>query len=221
MDGGLDVAAGTPAAGLFNGISRGMNLKVVAGLSRMGGPDDCSFITFEVRKDLFESGEVTSVADWAGHKVGINGIGAMPHFQLATLLEKEGLTMDDIELVTLPFPELVAGLQSKALDVIFTLEPLLSQVRANDLGVTQVYLNDSFPYQTSVFLMYGPNLLDKDPELGERFMVAFLKVSGRPWKARPKIISNILKPKQNSPLKCLKRPAGITGLRMQLSTSKI
>jgi NitT/TauT family transport system substrate-binding protein len=152
-----------------------MNLKVVAGLSRMGGPEDCSFVTFEVRKDLYESGEISSVADWKGRKVGLNGIGAMPQYQLAALLEAEGMTLDDVELVVLPFPELVVGLQSKAIDVIIAAEPLQSQIKAQDIGVTQLKLNDIFPYQTFVFLMYGPNLLDKNPDLGERFMVAYLK----------------------------------------------
>ena len=174
-DGGLDVAVGTPAAGLLNAISRGMNLKVVAGLSQMGAPDECSFVTFETRKDLYESGEVTSIADWKGRKIGLNGIGALPQYELATLLNEEGLTLDDVELVVLPFPELVVGLQSKAIDVTVAVEPTLSQIKALDIGVTQIKANDYFPNMTSVFLMFGPNLLNDNPELGKRFMVAYLK----------------------------------------------
>jgi NitT/TauT family transport system substrate-binding protein len=173
--GSLDVGGSAPAAGLFNAIARGMNLKVVGGAGNIPSPEGCTPMAFVVRKALYDAGKIKTVADLKGLKVALNAKGAMPHYHLGTLLEKAGLTMNDIELVILPFPDTVAALKQGAVDVAFLPEPLLSQVQALGLAVPFIKVNEYFPGYTALFTLFGPNLLDKDPELGKRFMVAVLK----------------------------------------------
>jgi NitT/TauT family transport system substrate-binding protein len=173
--GSLDVGGGTPAAGFFNAIARGMNLKVVGGAGNIPGPEGCSPFMFVLRKALADSGEVKTIADLKGRKVALNTKGATPHYHLGILLEKAGLTLNDIELVILPFPDSVAALKQGAVDAAMLPEPLLSQALAQSLAVPLVKLNEQFPGYTMLFEIFGPNLLNKNPDLGKRFMVAVLK----------------------------------------------
>ena len=60
--GQLDVAVGTPSAGLYNAIAGGMDFKIVAdkGQTRPG----YNFTPLVVRKDLVDSGRVTWLLQW-------------------------------------------------------------------------------------------------------------------------------------------------------------
>jgi len=60
--GQLDVAIGTPSAGLYNAIAGGMDFKIVAdkGQTRPG----YNFTPLVVRKDLLDSGRVTWLLQW-------------------------------------------------------------------------------------------------------------------------------------------------------------
>ena len=95
-------------------------------------------------------------------------------FFVERALQANGYDPDQIEMFHLPqaaeYDAIVAG----RLDAAFIGEPWLTRVRNNG-GEVWTPTNTIFDgYQYSVFL-YGPRLLDREPELGERFAVAMLK----------------------------------------------
>lgn len=69
-----------------------------------------------VSKALIDSGTVTTVADLKGRKLAINLRGSLLEYVLAKGLEQAGLTLDDIELVTIPGPEMQAAIANGAVD---------------------------------------------------------------------------------------------------------
>src|SRR5690606_24291554 len=65
--GDLDVGAGGPSASLFNAVARGIGIRIVADKGHMAhGFDWQQFVT---RRDLYESGEIRSLADVRGKKI--------------------------------------------------------------------------------------------------------------------------------------------------------
>ena len=65
--GQLDVGGGTVAAGLYNGVSRGINLRIVADKGSI--KPGYEYSTLVVRKDLVDSGAYKSLGDLRGRKL--------------------------------------------------------------------------------------------------------------------------------------------------------
>jgi ABC-type nitrate/sulfonate/bicarbonate transport system substrate-binding protein len=69
--GDLQVAAGGPSAGLYNGVARGMDIRMVSDKSK--NVVHRSSVHILVRKELMESGRVKTIADLKGLKYA-NGV---------------------------------------------------------------------------------------------------------------------------------------------------
>jgi NitT/TauT family transport system substrate-binding protein len=131
--GDLDLGAGEVGTGLFNAIQQGLDVKVVSVSSQ--SIDENSALYLFVRKDLYESGELTEPADMAGRKVAINALRGLTEFLIARTLKSYGLSIDDIELIALPFPELPTALANGAVDVVYLVDPLARTVFRDETGV--------------------------------------------------------------------------------------
>lgn len=66
-----------------------------------------------------EEGDITSVNDLAGRRIGF-AKGSFHHFFVVTALEEAGVSIDDVELVTMPIAEARPAYQSGALDALVT-----------------------------------------------------------------------------------------------------
>jgi NitT/TauT family transport system substrate-binding protein len=75
--------------------------------------------------------DVKSFADLKGKAIGVSAPGTAPYFGLAWMLNKNGMTMKDVKLVSLePQPAAQAFVAGQN-DAAMTYEPYLSTVRAN------------------------------------------------------------------------------------------
>lgn len=122
--GQIDVVAAGFAAGFFSAIDAGLEVVVVGSMGVTGpeGEDPASALV--VAKDLFDSGEVTEVADLKDRKIGVlGGGGATGAFFTSLALEEAGLTTADVEFVNLANADMPAGLQSGGIDAAFLSAP--------------------------------------------------------------------------------------------------
>ena len=88
--GQLDVGGGAPTVGVYNGVSRGINIRVVA--DRGSDPPGYGFDPLMVRKDLVTSGKFKTPKDLKGMTVAGNQAGSVSASTLNELLKKYGLT---------------------------------------------------------------------------------------------------------------------------------
>src|SRR5215831_12589872 len=86
--GQLDVGGGTVAAGLYNAVERGINIKIVADKASI--KDGYEYSTLLVRKDLAESGRYKTLADLKGMTVATASQGAGSESSLNEALKKGG-----------------------------------------------------------------------------------------------------------------------------------
>jgi NitT/TauT family transport system substrate-binding protein len=177
--GELDVAAGPMSASFINAIVQSINLRIVAGREYIaaGGGSDTSLM---VRKDLYDSGQVDTIAEVKGRRVAINAIGSLQHFYLSKILESGGLTLSDVEITKLSPQDCITAFANGALEVAMLGDPHYAQ--AKSLGYAEILksFGNLIPGFQQGFVIFGPNLLDKNPEVGKRFMVAYLK-GARQW----------------------------------------
>lgn len=173
MTGHLDVYAGSVTAGLLNTFGQNPQVKAVADRGQVT-PDGCTFQAIVVRKDLYESGAVTSVADFKGLTIASSET-ASKGFQLSQYLQQGGLSFADVKIIDIPNPTYEDVLANKTLDAIVTPEIVLTRLLRDGNVVILSRLEDQVsPYQISV-LAFGKKLIQDDPDLGVRFMAAYLK----------------------------------------------
>lgn len=174
--GDLDVGAGENGTALFNAISQDLDVKVVAGM--LSQPTGYPFVPFLVRKDLFESGEITSPADLAGRKIAVNVTRGNGEYTVVGVLNKGGLSLDDVELITLPFPEMQPAFENQAIDAAVLPFPLAGKAMGDGAAVMLVKGDEIFDNPQTGVMYFGQRFLDPDNrEAGIRFLAAYLKAA--------------------------------------------
>jgi NitT/TauT family transport system substrate-binding protein len=161
------------SAGFFNAAARGEMVRMVADKGYIE-PGSKLFASLVVRKDLAGT-VIKTVADLKGKRIAINSVGNPSHYLLTKLLARVGLKIEDIDLHRLPTTSAVAGLQNRSLDAIMVPEPWITQTIEQGTGVLMVKSGDIAPNEQVGFVIYGPDLLQRDRELGRRFMVAYVQ----------------------------------------------
>jgi NitT/TauT family transport system substrate-binding protein len=189
--GALDVSGAAIGSALFNAVSQGLDVRMVATVS--SEPPGYGAAPFLVRKDLFDTGQLTRPADLKGRKVALAEVQGMAEYLTAETLARGGLTLDDVQVVFLPLPEMPAALANKAVDAAMTSPPFWS--KAIEDGSAVILLKGDQIVDTPQLgaLHFGRRLLDPaNREAAVRFLVAYLKAArdlyGDGWR-RPENIA--------------------------------
>lgn len=171
--GDIDVSAGLISVGLFNGIERGMNVKIVADKGHVA-LEGCSEKALLARRELVEAGELEGPEQLDGKKIAFIP-GGTENYIIEQLLVEGGLTIDNITIVDVPTPAQQDAIETGAIDLTMTSEPWVT--RLLDTGNTEIWMpyNEIMPGFQSAIIIYGPNFLEKNPDAGKRFMTAYLK----------------------------------------------
>ncbi len=173
--GQIDIAIGTPSAGLYNAIASGMDFKIVAdkGQSRPG----YSFVPLIVRKDLVDSGRVKAIKDLKGFKIASGAKGINLDYLLAKMLEHGGVAFDAVDLVYLAYPDAIKALASPAVDAAIAPEPWGMQAEQQKVGV-RLFLSEQAPavstFQVAV-VMYGGKFAKERPKVARDFLQAYVQ----------------------------------------------
>jgi NitT/TauT family transport system substrate-binding protein len=126
-----------------------------------------------VRTALIDSGEVKSMADLRGRKVAINGKGVIIEYALARALATAGLKMTDVDVVTMPFPEMVAALTTGAIDAGLLLQPTGAQAIARGIG--KLLLDDYNPNTQNAVIVVNSRFLDQHRDAVAAFLEVYVQ----------------------------------------------
>lgn len=170
--GDLQIATGGPNAGLYNAVARGIRAKIVADKG-YGSPkfDWAQFLTTPKLK----AAGLASMADVKGHSIGVVGQGATQEVALAKTLELNGLTMKDVSVTVIPFPQMRAALASGSIDVIFQTEPELTRMLKAGDAVSIGTPTKAYPEQQTSVIFYSEQFIADHSDAGDCFMRAYLR----------------------------------------------
>ncbi|HLG70172.1 MAG TPA: ABC transporter substrate-binding protein [Chloroflexota bacterium] len=168
----LDVGGGAPNAGLFNAMSRDVQLFIVA--DKGSTPPGYGFQGFVVRKDLVDSGKFKSPADLKGWKIATPQRGQSGEVSMSEILKQGGLTVNDVDLTVLPFPDHAAAYANNNIDAGSYIEPYITDGVAKGLISIYKRADEYAPNQQVAVIQYAPGFARKT-DLATRFMVAYLK----------------------------------------------
>src|SRR5213593_175726 len=169
--GELDAGGGAPSAGLFNAIGRGVNIRIVADKGSLTPGHGYEAVI--VRKDLAD--RVKSAKDMKGLKVSIAAQDIVPEYSLDAFLRTGGLTIKDITVVPLAFPDMIAALANKAIDVAVPTEPTATRILDAGTGVLITRTDVVVPGEQTAVILYSEKFAAQNKDAAVRFMKAYLQ----------------------------------------------
>jgi NitT/TauT family transport system substrate-binding protein len=171
--GQLDIGGGSPSAGLYNAVLRGIDIKIVA--DKASTPPGYGFQPLLVRKDLVDSGRYKDLKDLKGMKIAGSAPGSASTSTLNEALKKAGLKTDDVERVFMGFPQHVAALQNKAVDAAMTTEPSATAAVKSGAAVRVMGDDKIYPYHQLAVVLYAGSFVKANPAAAKGFMRAYLR----------------------------------------------
>jgi NitT/TauT family transport system substrate-binding protein len=130
----LQVIQGGISAGYFNAVEQ--NFPVVITMDRVSSPLGHNLM---LRPDL--KGQITELKELKGKIVASNGAGSVSTYELGKVLETAGLSIADVDVKVLSFPQMAVAFVNRAIDAAIVIPPF-----------------------TSVFLSKGEAAAFKDPD---------------------------------------------------------
>jgi NitT/TauT family transport system substrate-binding protein len=172
--GQIDAGGIGPTAAVINAFIRGVRLKIVADRGTLAPGH--GYLALAVRKDLIDSGQVRTLADLRGRKIAAQPpLYATPGwYLLAKLLERGGITENDVEYVPLGFADQASALAGGQIDAIWGPEPGITSVVGNNLAVRMVGADEAIGPVTLGGLAYSESFAAQT-DLARRFMLAFVR----------------------------------------------
>ena len=170
--GELDAGAGSPSAGMYNAVSRGVRIKIVA--DKASSPPGYGATKVLIRKDLVDSGRYKQPSDLKGMKFAMNAPGVSNTATLNVLLKSAGLAYSDVDTVNLPFPDHVAALKNKSVDASASVEPGPAIAIKNGFAALLKSDDQIIPYHQIAVLLFSEKFAEQ-PDLARRFMRAYLR----------------------------------------------
>ena len=113
--------------------------------------------------------EIKSFQDLKGKKVAVQTDGGASFFWFNYLLQKEGMTMEDMDIQSMSSGDAGAAFAANKVDAAITWEPWLSQAKNTDFGHVLMTTKDTPGVITSSFALHQ-DYIDNNPKQVEGFV---------------------------------------------------
>lgn len=162
----LQIALSGIGPAFWNGIDSGLPLTLIAPGHEEGNPVATPLM-------VGAESEITSVDQLAGKRVSVNAPGATEYW-LNAALQQGGLTIEDVDLQFLGFPDAVAALAAGALDGAMIGEPLATS--AVQAGTARILTNDFDVAGVQVTAVFSnTDWVNGNPETAANFVAGYLQ----------------------------------------------
>jgi NitT/TauT family transport system substrate-binding protein len=168
-----DIQVGTADinAGFLNILGREVDLRFVA--DRGTTPPGAGWYAVMVRSGIAD--QIRDYRDLKGRTISLSFEGAFNHWLLGVMLERGGLTFDDVNVVFIPPADVAVAMANGSLDVIPTFEPTNAVLAENGWAVRWRGVDEILPNSQIVVIAYSPRFAQEEPEAARRWMLAYLK----------------------------------------------
>jgi NitT/TauT family transport system substrate-binding protein len=171
--GQLDVGATGLTAALYNIVLGGETLWIVADKGREWPGYPLTAIV--VQKELYDGG-VRRIADLRGRRIGITQLGSTFHYHLGNVLEKDGMTLEDVKIVPLQaMTAALEALKARQVDAIVLPQPFPGTAEAQGFGRILAWGGDLFPWQIAA--VFYAKKFAADRARAVSFMKGYVKAS--------------------------------------------
>ncbi|MSP13126.1 MAG: hypothetical protein EXR62_09225 [Chloroflexi bacterium] len=173
IQGQMDVLPAILTIAHFNAIAQGANLKIVADKGYFP-PAGCTASALIVKPGLEQKLKSDDPSGLRSLRLNANPVNYTGYIA-SKLLESGGLTLKDVTVSNLTTAVIAETFSKGGLDAAVLAEPDLSRVVQGGHGVIYKPVQEIIPNGQYGILIFGPSILEKNPDAGKRFMVAYLK----------------------------------------------
>ncbi|MBI2205431.1 MAG: ABC transporter substrate-binding protein [Candidatus Rokubacteria bacterium] len=171
--GQVDVGATGLTAALYNIVLGGEKIWVVADKGREWPGYPLTAIV--VQNELYDGG-LRGVTDLKGKRIGITQLGSTFHYHLGNVLEKHGLTLNDVKIVPLQaMGAAMEALKGKQVDAIMLPQPFPGTAEAQGFGRILAWGGDLFPWQIAA--VFYSKKFAAERERAVNFMKGYAKAA--------------------------------------------
>jgi NitT/TauT family transport system substrate-binding protein len=165
-----NIVAGGISAGIFNALEK--NLPIIILSDRVSTPIGHNLM---LRPDLKDS--VKSFKDLKGKVIASNGQGSVSTYEIGKMLEREGLTIADVDLKIMPFTQMGLAFRNQAIDAALVIPPFVWQLAEQGLAVPFGNVDELVQPQpmTIAVIMANTDWIKANPDLVQRYMTAWLR----------------------------------------------
>ncbi len=167
VQGKIDIYGGAPSFALINAIKRTGEIRVVSDKGHYGD-SDCPDSAYVSKPSI----ELTRES-LRGKKI-VMRTGSIGEYTANLMLEKVGLTINDVQTLDVADNAVPEALSSGGVDVATLNGPAIQRALQDGDKILQANAELAPGLQTGLFA-FGSRLLKEDPDLGRRFMVAYMK----------------------------------------------
>jgi NitT/TauT family transport system substrate-binding protein len=167
--GQLQIGAAGMGAAAFNAVASNLPVEFVA-------PQHSGFLAdyFTVRKASWGK-EIKRIADLRGKPIALNIRGAAVEWMLNEALKTDGLTIKDVQIKLMPFPDMVPALESGAVEAGIVSEPFPTLAEEKGVAVRPLERPKSAGATPITVMFWNRDWAAKNPDLAHTVMLAYLK----------------------------------------------
>jgi NitT/TauT family transport system substrate-binding protein len=164
------IVAGGISAGYFNALEKNLPITIVS--DRVSTPIGHNLM---LRPDLKDT--VKSPKDLKGKVIASNGQGSVSTYEVGKILEKNGLTINDVELKIIPFPQMAVAFANKAIDAGILIPPFVWQIEEQKIALPFANVDELVEPQpmTIAVIMVNTDWAKKNTTLMQNYMHAWLR----------------------------------------------
>jgi NitT/TauT family transport system substrate-binding protein len=168
--GDLQAGGGALGAAAFNAAHGKLPVAFVAPL-HFGYTEDY----LVVRKAEIDAGRFKTLANLKGKPCAVNAKGVATEWLLDQMLRQGGLTIKDVEVKVLAFPEMLAALDNGAIHCGIVTEPFATQAEHKGIGVRPYQAKPGAKALPITVLFWNADWARKNDAVARGFMVGYLK----------------------------------------------
>jgi NitT/TauT family transport system substrate-binding protein len=151
--------------------SKGLPIQIISQGVLAGKTEEDAWATLLVP----ENGPVQDPKDLEGKTIAVNTLKNICEVTIKASLEKEGVDVNSLKFVEVPFPDMVGALKSKRVPAACVVEPFVSQGLADGMkGINPFYVNTA-PDLTVATYFSSKEYIEKNPDVVNRFVRAMNK----------------------------------------------
>jgi NitT/TauT family transport system substrate-binding protein len=148
---------------MWNAVARGVPAKIMVDVGSYT-PDRGDQV-LAVRKDVYDSGRGRRLEDLPSLSLAITppGKATTSACALSVGLQRVGLSLDDVDIQPIGFPDMVGAFANRAIDAVLIYEPFLTRSIQQGTAVKVLGLGDMYPGFTIASLGFAESLYANRP----------------------------------------------------------
>jgi ABC-type nitrate/sulfonate/bicarbonate transport system substrate-binding protein len=168
--GDLQVGGGALGAAAFNAANQKLPVAFVAPMHYAFNED-----YLVVRKAEIDAGRFKAVADLRGKPCAINAKGVATEWVLDEVLQTGGLRIDNVDIKTLPFPEMLPALDNGAIHCGIITEPFATQAEEKSIGIRPLKAKPGAKPVPITVAFWNSDWAKKNDAAARGFMAGYLR----------------------------------------------